>query len=104
LVTRLGAFALLIEIVKFGYELTIKKLQLLKCEPRLRMNENRVYETDNGNYIVDCLFNQIENTEDLHNKINWIPGIVDNGLFINMASKVVVGYRNGDIKEFENNN
>src|SRR5690606_35378029 len=38
LVNHLGAFPLPIEIVKFGYELTIKKLQMLKCEPNLRKN------------------------------------------------------------------
>ena len=99
LVNCLGTFPLPIEIVKFGFELTIKKLQLLECEPRLRKKENKAYVTDNGNYIVDCHFNRIENPEELHNRLNLLPGIVDNGLFVNMTRKVIVGYRNGDIKE-----
>ena len=101
LVNRLGTFPLPVEIVKFGYEITIKKLRLLECEPRLRMIENKIYITDNGNYFVDCHFNQIKNPEELHNKLNLIPGIVENGLFVNMTRRVIVGYRNGDKKELE---
>lgn len=101
LVNCLGTFPLPIEIVKFGFEITIKRLQLLKCEPRLRKIENKVYVTDNDNYIVDCHFNRIEKPEELHNRLNLLPGIVDNGLFVNMTRKVIVGYRNGDIKELE---
>ena len=101
LVNCLGTFPLPIEIVKFGFEATIKKLQLLECEPRLRKIENKVYVTDNDNYIVDCHFNRIEKPEELHNRLNLLPGIVDNGLFVNMTRKVIVGYRNGEIKELE---
>ncbi|MFS0727662.1 ribose-5-phosphate isomerase RpiA [Paenibacillus sp. 1P07SE] len=104
LVNRLGAFPLPIEIVTFGYDLTIRKLQLLKCEPKLRMIKNKIFVTDNGNYIVDCLFHEIENPEELHNKLNLIPGVVDNGLFVNMTRRVIVGSLNGDIQEHENKN
>lgn len=104
LVNHLGAFPLPVEIVKFGYELTFKKLQLLECEPNLRKIDNKLYVTDNSNYIVDCLFHKIEDPEELHSKLNLIPGIVENGLFVNMARRVVVGYRNGDIREIENTN
>lgn len=99
LVKRLGAFPLPVEIVKFGLEITIRKLRRLGCDPKLREVEGKTYITDNGNYIVDCHFNSIDNPKELHNKINLIPGIVDNGLFINMTSRVIVGYHNGDVKE-----
>ena len=101
LVNCLGTFPLPIEIVKFGFEATIKKLQLLECEPKLRKVEDKVYVTDNGNYIVDCHLNRIEKPEELHNRLNLLPGIVDNGLFVNMTRKVIVGYRNGDIVELD---
>lgn len=99
LVERLGTFPLPIEIVKFGYEVTIKKLRQLDCEPRLRKLEDKTYETDNGNFIVDCRLSKIVNPKELHNKINMIPGVVDNGFFVNMTKRVIVGYQNGDIKE-----
>lgn len=101
LVKQLGAFPLPVEIVKFGYEVTIKKLRQLDCEPRLRKIEHKLYVTDNGNYIVDCHFSNIESPEELHNKINLIPGVVDNGLFVNMTRKVIVGYQDGDVQELE---
>lgn len=99
LVDKLGTFPLPVEIVKFGYEMTLKKLHALGCETRLRQAEGKAFITDNGNYIADCYFNSIDNPKELHEKINSIPGVVDNGLFINMTSKVIVGYNNGDIKE-----
>ena len=99
LVERLGAFPLPIEIVKFGFEVTINKLHQLDCEPRLRKDEDMAYVTDNGNFIVDCRFNKIECITELHNKINLIPGVVDNGFFVNMTRRVIVGYQNGDIEE-----
>lgn len=101
LVNLLGAFPLPVEIVRFSYEATVKSLQSLGCEAELRKDGNEAYITDNGNYIVDCHFNCIDNPSELHNKINMIPGVVDNGLFINMASRVIVGYNNGEIRELE---
>ncbi|MEA4960843.1 ribose-5-phosphate isomerase RpiA [Lutispora sp.] len=101
LVKRLGKFPLPIETVKFGYEATLKKLHRLGCEPRLRMIDDKAYITDNGNYIVDCHFGSIEDSQELHDKINRIPGVVDNGLFVNMTRKVIVGYQNGKIRELD---
>lgn len=103
LVERLGKFPLPIEIVKFGYEMTMKQIHKLGCEPFLRLKDDKPYLTDNGNYIVDCHFNHIEDPQKLHNKINLIPGVVDNGLFVNMTKKIIVGYQNGEIKELEKN-
>ncbi|PZD97291.1 ribose 5-phosphate isomerase A [Paenibacillus sambharensis] len=99
LVGTLGKFPLPVEIVKFGFEMTMKKLGKLGCELRLRMKDNEVYLTDNGNYIVDCHFGSITEPERLHQLINLIPGVVDNGLFINMTRHVIAGYRSGNIEE-----
>jgi ribose 5-phosphate isomerase A len=101
IVNHLGRFPLPVEIIKFGNEVTTRKLRQLGCEPRLRISNDKTYETDNGNYIVDCHFNIIDNPQELHNKINLIPGVVDNGLFVNMTRKVIVGYQDGGVKELE---
>ncbi|NOV03576.1 ribose-5-phosphate isomerase RpiA [Paenibacillus sp. LMG 31457] len=101
-VDRLGKFHLPVEVVKFGYELTRRKLSALGCEPKLRLVDQKPYMTDNGNYILDCDFKQIAMPSECHDAINSIPGVVDNGLFIGMAAKVIVGYKDGSVKECYN--
>jgi ribose 5-phosphate isomerase A len=97
-VAQLGAFPLPVEVVKFGYELTIRKLRALGCEPKVRVADNQPFVTDNGNYIIDCLFASITSPAELHQAINGIPGVVENGLFISMASRVIVGYKDGSVE------
>lgn len=95
LVNHLGLFPLPVEVIKFGWELVFYKLQSLGCTPALRMADHQPYLTDNGHYIVDCSFIQIENAEELHTKINAIPGVVENGLFLHMADIIILGHSNG---------
>lgn len=97
-VAQLGRFPLPVEIVPFGYEMTIRKLRNLGAETIVRTKENQMFVTDNGNYIVDCQFGTISQAEQLEHTLNLIPGVVDNGLFISMATKVIVGYTNGTVK------
>ena len=47
------------------------------------------YQTDNGNYIFDCVFPNISQPHELDVKFNTIPGVVENGLFIGMADLVI---------------
>ncbi|UVI33411.1 ribose-5-phosphate isomerase RpiA [Paenibacillus spongiae] len=98
-VNRLGKFPLPVEIVIFNYENTQKKLSTLGCVPQLRIRDNKPFLTDNGNYIVDCDFGSIGQPRELHTAINSIPGVVENGLFIKMATKVIIGYQDGSVKE-----
>ncbi|HVU83499.1 MAG TPA: ribose-5-phosphate isomerase RpiA [Puia sp.] len=95
-VKTLGKFPLPVEVVVFGWERTFEKLRLLGCEPVRRMNAAAPYLTDNGNYIVDCAFGKIDDPPGLHERINAITGVVDNGLFINIASRLVLGFENGE--------
>lgn len=96
-VQQLGAFKLPVEVTIFGWQATFKKLQQLGCQPTLR-NNGEVFITDNNNYIIDCAFGSIADAVALHKNINAITGVVDNGLFINMASKVIVATTTGAIK------
>ena len=99
LVRFLGKFLLPVEITSFAKELTIKQLQKLGCTTQMRRSGSDPYITDNGNFIMDCNFKQIENVERLHQSINAIPGVVENGLFLNsIVHEVVVGYSNGEVK------
>lgn len=86
---KLGAFPLPIEIVTFGAEMTSKKIAELGCEPKLRLNGNQPFITDNGNYILDCDFKLIESPEELEWQLNMIPGVIENGLFVNMANRLI---------------
>jgi ribose 5-phosphate isomerase A len=97
-VKTLGKFPLPVEVVHFGWERTSDKLQRLGCEPKRRMNGTEPYLTDNGNYILDCAFNEIMDPPVLHEAVNAITGVVDNGLFIHIATKLVLGFNNGDIR------
>jgi ribose 5-phosphate isomerase A len=95
-VKTLGKFPLPVEVIHFGWERTFEKLQLLGCDPKRRMNGTEPYFTDNGNYIVDCAFEEIKDPPALHDSVNAITGVVDNGLFIHIASKLVLGFNNGE--------
>ncbi len=91
----LGSFPLPIEIVPYAYRRTTITLKNLGCEPELRMKEEKIYVTDNRNYIVDCKFDKIEDPRSLERKIDMIPGVVESGLFVNMAKEVIVGTKKG---------
>jgi ribose 5-phosphate isomerase A len=100
LVKHLGKFSLPVEVVVFGWEKVFQKLKSLGCVPELRMESNNLYITDNSNYIIDCAFSEILSPAALHEKINAIVGVVENGLFINLATKVIAGFENGETKIF----
>jgi ribose 5-phosphate isomerase A len=99
-VKMLGKFPLPVEIVLFGWEKTVEKLKELGCVPVRRVKDKAVYLTDNGNYIIDCAFTRIPDPASLHARINAITGVVDNGLFIHLASTLVVGFENGSTELF----
>ncbi|PYI54267.1 ribose-5-phosphate isomerase RpiA [Paenibacillus flagellatus] len=100
-VDRLGAFPLPVEVVTFGAEATKRALESLGCASRFRMADKCEYVTDNGNFILDCDFGLIREPEPLAQAINAIPGVVDNGLFANMAHVVMVGCGDGSIVVME---
>jgi ribose 5-phosphate isomerase A len=102
LVENLGKFLLPVEIIPFAMELTLKQLQKLGCTTTIRQDGGKPYITDNSNLIIDCDFKKIIEVEQLHQSINSIPGVVENGLFTkNMVSKIVVGYESGKVKTIE---
>ncbi len=88
-VDTLGTFPLPIEVVPFGYEMTVKHIRELGGSPKLRQKEGTPYLTDNGNYIIDSSFQEISHPGELEKNLNHIPGVVDNGLFVGMADIVI---------------
>ncbi|MGM1019916.1 MAG: ribose-5-phosphate isomerase RpiA [Bacillota bacterium] len=93
----LGAFPLPVEVVPFASEWTLEALQQTGCRAEWRMKDGERFQTDNGNYIADCRYGTIENPQELEIRLNQIPGVVDNGLFINMADQVIIARANGQI-------
>jgi ribose 5-phosphate isomerase A len=99
LVPYLGKFLLPVEVVPFAMELTMRQLQKLGCTTTIRQKADKRYVTDNGNIIVDCDFKKIEPVAQLHDSINAIPGVVENGLFSKtIVSKVIVGFESGKVQ------
>jgi ribose 5-phosphate isomerase A len=99
LVDQLGKFLLPVEVVPFAMELTGQRLEKLGCSTFIRKEASKPYITDNGNIIVDCDFKKIQSVEWLHNSINAIPGVVENGLFLKtIVSKVFVADDSGEVQ------
>ncbi len=96
LVDYLGQKAPLpVEVVKFSFKTTMRRLTALGCKPVLRMAAEGPFITDNGNYIIDCRFERIDNPASVETTMNNIPGVVDNGLFVGRASKAMIGTKDG---------
>jgi ribose 5-phosphate isomerase A len=92
LVDRLGGrTALPVEIVTFGWQTTIDRLTALGCAPRLRGAGGRPFTTDGGNYIADCAIPEISDPVALEARLVSVLGVVETGLFIGLASTIVVG-------------
>lgn len=100
LTDKLGTFPLPVEVVQFGVEMTARKIKSLGCVPKLRGKEGQPFITDNGNYILDCDFKRIESPAELEAQLNMIPGVVENGLFVNAASRLIT-IKNGELSETE---
>jgi ribose 5-phosphate isomerase A len=99
-VERLGKFPLPIEVIRFGWEMTARKLQQLNSKAVLRMKDGQPFITDNGNFILDCSFGNIPDPGVLNEMLNGIPGVVENGLFVNRCDTLIVGYEDGSAEAF----
>ena len=88
-----------IEVIPFGYVPILKKLKNLGGTPKLRMAQAKAgpIVSDNGNFIIDVDFGLIENPSDINDKLLKIPGVVDTGLFVGMASKAYIGQKDSKV-------
>jgi ribose 5-phosphate isomerase A len=90
-VPRLGKFPLPVEVIRFAQALVAKKIAALGADVRLRLQANgTAYVTDESNYIFDCRFGEIADADNLARQLSDMPGIVEHGLFIGMASTVLL--------------
>lgn len=85
----------LFEISTFGYKRTLIQLMNLGI-PTLKKQGNKPVKTESGNYLVEVLVDEIHDTEDLEFQSKNIPGVLESGLFLDYADKVVL--HNGSVK------
>ena len=99
-VDRLGVdFLLPVEVIPFAVPPVIEKLEALVCQPYVRTGKDgEPMLSDNGNRILDCRFEGIDDPEKLEVDINMIPGVVDNGLFCGLAGRIIVGLESGEVE------
>ena len=100
LVRRLGErVPVPVEVLPFAYKFTMRKLAELKGEARLRTTPaGAPFVTDNGNYIIDVKFASIPRPAELEAEVNRVPGVVENGLFVDVADLVLVGHEGGCVR------
>src|SRR5262245_18630470 len=100
-VSALGKFALPVEVVPFGIKATAIKIDQAfawtgnKGPVTLRMRDGKPFITDNGNVILDCALGRIENADRLAAALSSIPGLVEHGLFIGIASLAIIAGERG---------
>ena len=95
MVPHLGAFALPVEVVPFGWELTARNITEHGCIPQLREVDNEVFVSNNGNYILDCQFTEIRQPKQLHERLKTCVGVVETGLFPEMTDMVIIATKQG---------
>jgi ribose 5-phosphate isomerase A len=100
-VARLGAFPLPIEVAPFGLESTKIRLHKvlaslgLSGKVELRRRAGEIFVTDGGHYILDCALGAIPDPRGLAVALEALPGVMDHGLFIGLASLVVIAGASG---------
>jgi ribose 5-phosphate isomerase A len=97
LVPRLGKFPLPVEVIEFGHKVTARHLAETfaalgygEVPMRLRQKDGAVFKTDSGNLIYDCAFGAIQNAPRLAAAISTVPGMVEHGLFIGIATTLLI--------------
>ena len=98
LVEKLGKNQQLpIEVLPFALPTVVLKIEEIGGKPILREGKGKVgpVVTENGNFIVDADFGQIDSPKELNLELNSIPGVIETGLFIEMADVVYVGKPGG---------
>jgi ribose 5-phosphate isomerase A len=94
LVDKLGStFPLPVEVLPMAVAPVTKALEALGGKPELRMGVKKdgPVITDQGNMVLDVTFSGIDNPAELEKTINNIPGVLENGLFVGVATEVLVG-------------
>ncbi len=102
LVPVLGAaFRLPVEVIPFGWTHARRRVEATGCTTELRMSSGAPLVTDNGNWILDCSYGGINEPAALAEVLDATVGVIDHGLFVQMAGRVVVADAAGDVRVLE---
>jgi ribose 5-phosphate isomerase A len=101
-VPMLGKFPLSIEVIAFAQLLVKKKIEALGASVKLRQSGGSPFVTDEGHHILDCSFGQIPDPPTLARRLSDMPGVVEHGLFIDMANVVLIA-RGHEVTELRPN-
>lgn len=108
-VKRLGGFPLPVEVIRFGWQTTraligelLATLDVESREVTLRRDGDQPFVTDEGNLILDLELTRIGKPRQLALVLNQVPGVVENGLFVDICDRVVIGHPDGstEVREF----
>jgi ribose 5-phosphate isomerase A len=94
LVDRLGStFLLPVEVIPMAMTPVMRAIEKLGGKPELRMGVKKAGPviTDQGNMVIDVKFDAIDDPAELEKTLNNIPGVLENGLFVGVADKVLIG-------------
>ncbi len=104
-VGHLGAFPLPVEVIPFGWQTTralieemLISVDVLGRDATLRMKGDHPFVTDEGNHILDLHLGRIGNPRQLAMVLNQVPGVVENGLFIDICDVVIIGHGDGHVE------
>jgi ribose 5-phosphate isomerase A len=96
----LGRFPLPVEVIGFAEPLVAKKISDMGANATRRCDSSGTpYITDEGNHILDCRFAEILDPSALARNLSEMPGVVEHGLFVGMASVVLMA-KAGAVAEF----
>ena len=110
-VDTLGAFPLPVEIIPFGWQTTkalieemLSNVDVLGRSASLRLSGTEPFKTDEGNYILDLHLRRIAQPAQVSLVLNQIPGVVENGLFLDICDVLVIGNADGTVEVRDINN
>ena len=99
----LGKFPLSVEVIALAEPLLSKKIAALGSSVKLRQYAyGNPFVTDEGHHILDCQFGEILDPRALARQLDSIPGVVEHGLFVDMATVALIG-KGDDVVEFRRN-
>jgi ribose 5-phosphate isomerase A len=96
LVDRLGAVRVPIEILPFLWQVTRRSIESLGGHAQLRLSGGEPFRTDNENYVLDAAFATVD--ESLAASLRTIPGVLEHGIFLGMASGALIGLADGTVR------
>jgi len=101
MVDKLGTRSPLpVEVLPFGVSVVKRKLEAMGLKPELRMRAGEPVVTDNDNLVLDVYFaDGIADARQLELDLNNTPGVVENGLFLGMTQRVIIGDPEGGVRE-----